>query len=332
VPRNAASEPLQRSPTRAADDVPPPTAEGGKAAAAEPTSRTDAAAPLDTAPTPRAGGASAALEVLRSAGLRVSADRGRAIGGAAQTPAAPAPKPAVPSAPIVVSSPRARREEEGAPAMTAAPQTPAPWDDTPPFDASFDDYAPLSAEDAYFAGPDDGFAPSGESGGERAPVLAQASGAALAPAIDLSTLPPPVMLGAIGFAGDWPALAAELTLTGVAHQLAFNSELTALEGEALKLNVPVPQYADDVQVAKLKAALAERLGKPVEVRVEVGPARRTAAALEAAARAERQREAEREIGADPFVQSLIHEFGATIVPGSVKPLAPLPPDTGAGAR
>jgi DNA polymerase-3 subunit gamma/tau len=63
--------------------------------------------------------------------------------------------------------------------------------------------------------------------------------------------------------------------------------------------------------------------------VSVGPARRTAAVLEAAARAERQREAEREIGADPFVQSLIRDFGASIVPGSVRPVTP---DAEAGAH
>jgi DNA polymerase III subunit gamma/tau len=339
VPLSETNEPLQRGPTSAASDVSPRSAEGSKSAAAEPTPpRADNAAPVDTAPPMRAGGASAALEVLRSAGLRVSADRGRAIGGvggAAQTPAASPPKPAVPRTPVVVPAPRARREEADVPATMAAPKTVAPWDDAPPFDVSFDarfdDQAPLTAEDAYFAAPDDGFAPSGESGGEHALVSTRASAGASAPAVDLSTLPPPVMLGAIGFDGDWPALAAELTLTGVAHQLAFNSELTALEGAVLKLNVPVPQYADNAQVAKLSAALADRLGKPVELRVEIGPARRTAAALEAAARAERQRAAEREIGADPFVQTLIREFGAAIVPGSVKPLSPLPRDTGAGA-
>jgi DNA polymerase-3 subunit gamma/tau len=80
-------------------------------------------------------------------------------------------------------------------------------------------------------------------------------------------------------------------------------------------------------VAKLKGALEEKLGKSIDVRVTVGPARRTAAVLEAAARAERQREAEREIGSDPFVQSLIREFGASIVPGSVKPVSP---EAGAG--
>jgi DNA polymerase-3 subunit gamma/tau len=71
------------------------------------------------------------------------------------------------------------------------------------------------------------------------------------------------------------------------------------------------------------------LGSAVDVRVEVGPARRTAAAIEAAARAQRQREAEQEIGADPFVRSLIRDFGASIVPGSVRPITP---DAGASAH
>jgi DNA polymerase-3 subunit gamma/tau len=84
--------------------------------------------------------------------------------------------------------------------------------------------------------------------------------------------------------------------------------------------VPVPQYAEASQVAKLKAALADKLGQNVDVLVEVGPARRTAAAHDAAMRAQRQQEAEREIGADPFVQSLIREFGASIVPGSIRPI------------
>ncbi len=155
--------------------------------------------------------------------------------------------------------------------------------------------------------------------------VASSAPAAPAPAVRHTSVPPAVPLDAIGFEGDWPALAAGLPLKGIAYQLAFNSELTALDGTTLKLNVPVQQYADAAQVAKLKTALAERLGKPIEVLVEVGPARRTAAVLDAAARTQRQQEAEREIGADPFVQSLIREFGASIVPGSIRPVMPSPP-------
>jgi DNA polymerase-3 subunit gamma/tau len=180
---------------------------------------------------------------------------------------------------------------------------------------------PLSAEDDYFGPPDDGYVPVFDVGPDDVRVPAAAVAPAPVP-LDTRPLPPAIPLDLIGFNGDWPALAVGLALKGISYQLAFNSELMALEGSTLKLSVPVPQYAEASQVAKLKAALAERLGKELDVLVEVGPARRTAAAFDAAARAQRQKEAEREIGSDPFVQSLIREFGASIVPGSIRPIAP----------
>jgi len=281
------------------------------------------------APLSARGGASAALDVLRNKGMRVSPTRGGAGAGAAANAATPAsaPKSAAPRMEVKVPTPdparraaaaqeaQARQPARGANAQQDGSGAP-PWDDIPP-----DDYVPLSADDAYFAPPDEGFVPAYDS----EPSAPRAAAAAAAPSpvvVDVSKLPPGIPLDAIGFAGDWPALAATLSLKGISYQLAFNSELTALEGSLLKLSVPVPQYAEASQVAKLKAALAERLGQAVEVSVEVGPARRTAAALDAAERAQRQREAEREIGADPFVQQLIRDFGASIVPGSIRPIAP----------
>ncbi|WP_118178893.1 DNA polymerase III subunit gamma/tau [Paraburkholderia phosphatilytica] len=302
-----------------------------------------AQAPAETSAPRRGGGASAALDVLRNAGMKVSTDRGRA-GAAAPgatsahtaTPAAPAaqkpaaaprvnvPVPTVPT-PGAPRRPDPSASRDAAPAARAAkPQSTdtgasaaPPWDDVPP-----DDYfVPASADDGYFAPPDDHFMPVFDSGPDDVRVRESATSTPAAPPVDLRPLPAGIALNAIGFDGDWPALAASLSLTGIAYQLAFNSELTALDGRTLKLNVPVPQYADAAQVAKLKAALVERLPEAVDVTVEVGPARRTAAALDALARAERQREAEREIGADPFVQSLIRDFGASIVQGSIRPLS-----------
>ena len=275
----------------------------------------------------RAGGASAALDVLRNAGLKVSSGRDRA--SAAAQPAPPAVARAAPRVNVPVPTPRpARGAASGEPATrqpapgqgAAGPRSAStpPWDDMPP-----DDYVPVSLDDAYFAPPDDGFVPAFDNG----PDDVRVNPATPVPAVDTRPLPPAVALDPLGFTGDWPALAAGLPLKGISYQLAFNSELMALDGTTLRLNVPVPQYAEASQVAKLKVALAERLGQAVDVLVEVGPARRTAAAFDAAARAQRQREAEREIGTDPFVQSLIREFGASIVPGSIRPIAQ---DTAAG--
>ncbi|MGF6569361.1 DNA polymerase-3 subunit gamma/tau [Paraburkholderia sp. GAS333] len=288
----------------------------------------------------RAGGASAALDVLRSAGLKVSSDRGRASAAvSAAKPAAPVapavPKPTAPRVAVAVPTPGAERrapQQDAAPAARA-PSSPVqrnsngnaeqngssvpPWDDIP-----LDDYVPLSAsDDGYFGPPDDNYVPVFDRGPDDVRVNA-APASSPAPVVDSRPLPAAVPLDPLGFNGDWPALAVDLPLKGISYQLAFNSELMALEGNTLKLNVPVPQYAEASQVAKLKVALAERLGRTVEVLVEVGAARRTASAHDAATRAQRQREAEREIGADPFVQSLIREFGASIVPGSIRPISP----------
>ncbi|WP_334041528.1 DNA polymerase III subunit gamma/tau [Burkholderia ambifaria] len=290
------------------------------AAPAEPTPRAAPAAPAAPAARPSArGGAAAALDVLRNAGMRVSSDRSRADAAPKSAAAQPAADKPAPSRPAVqVPTPRAAAR---APQAADTRQAPPPWEDIPP-----DEYVPLSADEMFGGGADDGFVPVFDSGPDDVRIAPKPAEARPSAPVDTRPLPPAIALDPIGFDGEWPALAARLPLKGVAYQLAFNSELTAVDATTLKLSVPVPQYADAAQVAKLKAALADALGKPVEVAVEVGPARRTAAALDAAARAARQREAEQEIHGDPFVQQLVRDFGARIVEGSVRPLADSAPD------
>ncbi|MFM0180977.1 DNA polymerase III subunit gamma/tau [Paraburkholderia aspalathi] len=323
----AAAAPQESAP--ASPLTAPAAAASARAEEAAPARASQELPPAADIPPRRAGGASDALNVLRSAGLKVSSDRGRATAAAstAKPAAAPAtPKPAAPRVVVNVPTPGAPRrapQQDAAPAARAPlPQaqeqngsSSAPWDDMPP-----DEYMPLTAADeGYYGLPDDNYMPVFDSGPDDVRVNATPASAP-APVVDKRPLPPAVPLDPLGFQGDWPALAVDLPLKGISYQLAFNSELMALEGSTLKLNVPVPQYAEASQVAKLKVALAEKLGQNVDVLVEVGPARRTAAAHDAAMRAQRQQEAEREIGADPFVQSLIREFGASIVPGSIRPI------------
>ncbi|MDN7905144.1 DNA polymerase III subunit gamma/tau [Burkholderia diffusa] len=291
------------------NDEPAPAAEQApRAVPAEPAARPGAR-----------GGAAAALDVLRNAGMRVSSDRSRAGGASKPAAAQPAPeKPAASRPAVQVPTPRATAR---APQPADTRQAPPPWEDIPP-----DEYVPLSADEMFGGAADDGFVPVFDSGPDDVRIAPKAAEARPSAPVDTRPLPPAIALDPVGFDGEWPALAARLPLKGVAYQLAFNSELTAVDATTLKLSVPVPQYADAAQVAKLKAALADALGKPVEVAVEVGPARRTAAALDAAARAARQREAEQDIHGDPFVQQLVRDFGARIVEGSVRPLADSAPD------
>ncbi|WZV76624.1 DNA polymerase III subunit gamma/tau [Burkholderia pseudomallei] len=285
------------------------------AAPAAPESRPPT--PAAGAPVSRATGAAAALDVLRNAGMRVSSGRGAGAARPAAGPAASPTKPA-PRVQVSVPTPRAR----------------AATGDAPPNGAARAEASRVSRRAAAVGGHParrlravvDGrwLHPAGRrfrSGvRQRARRCPRRAEAGPAPPVDTRPLPEPIPLDAIGYDGEWPTLAASLPLKGVAYQLAFNSELTAADGGTLKLAVPVPQYADAAQVAKLKAALADALGKPVDVAVEVGPARRTAAALAAAERAKRQREAEQEMSADPFVQQLLREFGASIVEGSIRPV------------
>ena len=71
---------------------------------------------------------------------------------------------------------------------------------------------------------------------------------------------------------------------------------------------------------RLKAAL-QGAGHTVNLSVEVGVVTDSPARRNAAAAAEKQRAAEELILGDPFVQDMMRDFGAKIVPGSIKPVA-----------
>jgi len=124
--------------------------------------------------------------------------------------------------------------------------------------------------------------------------------------------------------GNWPALAIRLPVRGVAQQLACQSELlnSSTEGGAIvmHLRVPVDTLLSAGSVDKLAAALTEELGKTIKVTSEIGSVSHTAHAQTLADQATRQKAAEDSMHSDPFVQTLMREFGATIVPGSIKPI------------
>ncbi len=123
--------------------------------------------------------------------------------------------------------------------------------------------------------------------------------------------------------GSWPTLVRALSIRGVAQQLASQSELLACEAEGnvviMRLRVPVETLLSAGSADKLSAALTEYLGKTIKLVTEIGSVAHTAHAQVVAEQATRQQEAEDAMNNDPFVQTLIKEFGGTIVPGSIKP-------------
>ncbi|WP_343618717.1 DNA polymerase III subunit gamma/tau [Ralstonia sp.] len=297
-----------------------PTAPAPVAAVAD----TSAAAPARRSP---------AMEALAAARQASSRGRGGASAPVATPVAAPAPvAPASASAagprPNPAAAPASAPQRREKPVAVAAPTDdgPPPWDEMPGEFAS----PSLEEMDAAFAGWDSAsnVRPGASEPAARRPAPIEAPAAAPAPAkavapepVAAATPPDLSASGLTTFDGNWPALAASLPIRGLAQQLAYQSELAAVEGVTMRLRVPLPPLTDANVVERLEAALTEHFGTPVRVACDIGPARATAAAVDAEQRAERQRNAEDAIAANPFVQALVRDFAAQVVPGSIQPHA-----------
>jgi len=132
--------------------------------------------------------------------------------------------------------------------------------------------------------------------------------------------------GAVGaasapFDGDWPALAERLTVGGLAQQVLLQSELLEFDARSFRIRVPIRQLADAGVVAKVREALSAHVGAPVVLNVDVGPVTGpTASSVAQQRQAERLARARDAIDDDPFVQSLIADFGARVLPESIRPI------------
>jgi DNA polymerase-3 subunit gamma/tau len=127
-----------------------------------------------------------------------------------------------------------------------------------------------------------------------------------------------------GWDGNWPALARLLPLRGVVQQLASQSELLGCDSEdgalVMRLRVPVETLLTAGSSDKLATALSEYFSQPIKLETAIGTVAHTAHAQILVEQASRQQAAEDSMQNDPFVQTLIREFGASIVPGSIKPV------------
>ena len=75
------------------------------------------------------------------------------------------------------------------------------------------------------------------------------------------------------------------------------------------------------QKERLREALSGYYGETIRLEIRTGtPGVETPAQQEQRRRAERQQAAETSIGNDPNIQAMQDAFGASLVPGSVKPL------------
>jgi DNA polymerase-3 subunit gamma/tau len=107
------------------------------------------------------------------------------------------------------------------------------------------------------------------------------------------------------------------SITALVRELALQSQLVARDTGHWILRVERESLNQPVSRERLQNALAAA-GHEVKLAVEIGQVTDSPARRNAAAAAERQRAAEEIILNDPFVQEMMRDFGAKIVPGSIK--------------
>ncbi len=114
------------------------------------------------------------------------------------------------------------------------------------------------------------------------------------------------------------ALIAADAITAMVRELALQAQLLARDTDQWLLRVERESLNQPGSRDRLAAALA-LAGYPVKLVAEVGRVSDSPARRNAAAAAQAQLAAEKIVFDDPLVQSLMRDFGAKIVPGSIKP-------------
>lgn len=296
--------------------------DGAAAAAATPTD--GSASSPDAAHTPSISSANDVATPAQPAPPAAAAP--------AQSSAASAPQSADPNSvppwedlPADAASPNpasAKAPNSAALAVTPAAAAIAPAvDDADGPPAWVDEEIPFEAEGGFM--PDSGFTSDPDDDFE---TLATAPSPAPAPPAARRDGPAPARkrqsraprLGDMD-AASWPELAARLPVTGLASELARQSEWAGVQGDAIILRVAVKTLAESESRVRLQTVLCEHFGQGIRLDVRVGvTGDATAYAVAQAESAARQLAAENAVADDPFVQALLADFGGHVVPGSIR--------------
>ena len=123
--------------------------------------------------------------------------------------------------------------------------------------------------------------------------------------------------------GDfWHALVQQMVaaerITALVRELALQSQLVGRDTHEWLLRIERETLQNPTARERLEQALSDS-GHAVRLTLEVGRVMDSPAKRAAALAAQRQREAEAVILNDPFVQKMMRQFDAKIVPGSLKP-------------
>jgi len=205
------------------------------------------------------------------------------------------------------SEPQPAAPVHALPVRDMQPREVAPWEDDPSYD-------PEGADSPHYDHDSDAAVVA-------MPVRQQAEPSAVLEPQQPTTEVPQIEATPEG--EFWHKLVMEMsaaeTINALVRELGLQSQLVARDTDTWMLRVERESLNSSTSRERLQKAL-ETAGHPVRLTVEVGRVQDSPAKRNAAAAAQRQAGAEAIILNDPYVQSLMRDYGAKIVPGSIKPL------------
>lgn len=124
------------------------------------------------------------------------------------------------------------------------------------------------------------------------------------------------------FDGNWRNLIERHLKLGIARALAQNCEMMAYDENSITLRVAEKQkhLVSETYQEKLSTAVNSHFGKKIKLTFNIDNEANTPAKQNAEEKAVIQSSAEDAIMGDDFVQSLLNDFDAKIIPNSIKPI------------
>ena len=244
---------------------------------------------------------------------------------AAATSQPPSPLPAVPAVPRAepasqppqVPKPAARPAPVPSGPPSAAPVSESPpWEDLPDTTDDASDDASDDAAEAFVAS----LPPSVPAGaGLRVLPVREASDSAR---VDVPKAAPSTPLQATAEGDVWfgvvQGLLAQEAITALVRELALQSQLVARDADQWMLRLERESLNHPASRERLQTALATAGHGQVRLQIELGPVVDCPAKRLAVAAAAKMVAAQELIENDPLVQTMVRDFGARIVPGSLQ--------------
>ena len=154
-----------------------------------------------------------------------------------------------------------------------------------------------------------------------APVAAAASAPAPRAAEHAAPAQPRAAAPRIEGIADWERWIGQAELGGPAGLLARHAVPKSLEGDVLTLAVTPEHmiFCTDSANRQLQDKLGEAIERKLRVRIVQEAVAETPATRAAKARSDEQAAAERSLADDPIVQDMQRQFGAQVIPESIRP-------------